>query len=134
MLLFTFYVPYFSFLLLFCEAHQLFIRLMQTVISAAAKTLHHCLHLWTFYSSLQPSWSALGCCGLGIHELMSVGAHLPFHCSKGTDCIDACVNFVGREWDRGLPVGAGNPLQRSVLYVQADGESYSFCVCVCLFV
>lgn len=63
---------------------------------------------------------------------MSVGAHLPFHCSKGTDCIDACVNFVGREWDRGLPVGAGNPLQRSVLYVQADGESYCFCVCVCV--
>lgn len=54
---------------------------------------------------------------------MSVEARLPFHCSRGTDCIDACVNFIGREWDRGLPVGAGNPLQRSVLHVQADGES-----------
>lgn len=65
------------------------------------------------------------------HKPMTVEAHLSFHCSKGTDCIDACVNFVGREWDRGLPVGTGNPLQRSVLHVQADGESY--CVCVCGF-
>lgn len=66
------------------------------------------------------------------HKLMTVEAHLSFYCSKGTDCIDACVNFVGREWDRGLPVGTGNPLQRSVLHVQADGESYRVCVCVCL--
>lgn len=65
------------------------------------------------------------------HKQMPVGAHLPFHCSKGTNSIDACVNFAGREWDRGLPVGTGNPLQRSVLYVQADGES--FCVCVCVW-
>lgn len=54
---------------------------------------------------------------------MSARAHLSFRRSKGTACIDACVNFVGREWHRGLPVGAGNPLQRSVLHVQANGES-----------
>lgn len=44
----------------------------------------------------------------------------------------ACVNFAGRERHWGLPVGAGNPLQCSVLHVQADGESCCVCVCVCV--
>lgn len=42
-----------------------------------------------------------------------------------------CVNFEGREWCWGLPVGAGIPLQCSVLHVQADGESHVLCFCVC---
>lgn len=29
-------------------------------------------------------------------------------------------------------MGAGNPLQCSVLHVQADGESSAFCVLVCV--
>ena len=35
----------------------------------------------------------------------------------------ACVTFAGGERHGGLPVGAGDPLQRALLHVQADGES-----------
>lgn len=38
-----------------------------------------------------------------------------------------CVNFAGREWHWGLSVGAGNPLQCSLLHVQAHGESRWLC-------
>lgn len=53
------------------------------------------------------------------------------HCSAGTELIDVHVNSAGREWHRGLLVGAGNPVQRSVLHVQADGESLAVFVLVC---
>lgn len=51
-----------------------------------------------------------------------------FYLSTVKGLIDVLMNFAGREWHRGLPVGAGNSVQCSLLHVQADGESFGCCV------